>query len=191
MIKTELEAVIVERKLGEKVKEIAKVSSKPTNAEYVTVLEMYDAENASKVVAPVEECQAPVDDPTHTPIDDKETVKQTMADDYSTMVPVIVTDHDNTVTIAEDEARRVVEIRWGNPMIGMSTTTVAMHGRMQYLPKGAIIRLKKITLADHIKNEDGKEQSTNDRNRFSVSDTTGWTDTEFEAHAKEQALKRI
>lgn len=188
MVKSELEAAIAEFGLENEVKEVAKSPNKPTNAEYVTVLERYEASEAPEVteVEKIEEEQkAPAEVAT------KEEKIANMVEDLDTMVPVIVTDHDNTVTVEEDENRRVVSIRWGNPLIGMTTTNVAMHGMMQYLPKGAIIRLKKITLADHVKNADGKEQSKNDRRRFSVADTTGWTEAEFEAHAAEQRLKRV
>ena len=184
MIKSELEAVVAEFGLEDAVKEFAKAPNKPTNAEYVTVLERYEAAKKPEVV---EEYEAPA-------IVDDVTVEEkliNMTADLDTMIPVIVTDHDNTVTVEEDDNRRTVGIRWGNPMIGMTTTQVGTHGKMQYLPKGAVMRLKRITLADHIKNADGKEQSTNDRSRFSVADTTGWSEAEFESHAAEQRLKRI
>ena len=189
MIKAELEAVVAEFKLENEVKKVAKVSNKPTNAEYVTVLEKYEAIKAN--AAKVEKAEkAEVQKKSDTKIS-KEEEQAVMTEDLNTLIPVIVTDHDNTVTIEEDDNRRVVSLRWGNPLIGMTTTNVALHGMMQYLPKGAILRLRRITLADHIKDANGKETSKNDRKRFSVADTTGWSEIEFESHAAEQRLKRI
>lgn len=190
MIKSELETEIETLNLQAKIKEVAKVPNKPTNAEYVTVLESYQEVSVPtlpKVVEAVSSVKPDKVDAKAT----KEEETATMVADLDTMTAVIITDHDNSVVIEEDDNRRLVSIRWGNPMIGMTTTQVAMHGMMQYLPKGAIIRLKKITLSEHVKDADGKEISKNDRPRFSVSDTTGWTETEFEAHAAEQRLKRI
>ena len=201
MNKTELVEAVTFLKLEDKVTEVAKDSEKPTNAEYVKVLEAY---KAAQDLANPEEAKAIIVDKAKaaansasdseiviTPKATKAEERKTMIEDYNTMIPVIVTDHDTTVSIEEDTEQRVVPIRWGNPVIGMTTVNVAMHGRMQYLQKGAVLRLKKITLASHVKDADGRETSNRDRKRFSVADTTGWTEDEFESHAKEQALKKI
>lgn len=187
MIKSELEAAAEAAGVVDAVREYAKNSAKPTNAEYVYVLEMDAAEKAGKVtIESVED-----EDEKGTEDTDSETKLANKVEDLNTMIPVIVTDHDNSIDVTEDEERRTIGLRWGNPMIGMTTTQVARHGKLQYLPKGAVIRLKKIPLADHIKDADGKEKSVLERRRFSVSDTTGWSEAEFEAHRKEQAMKRI
>lgn len=186
MIKAELEAEIEKEGLAQEVTDTAKNPNKPTNAELVSVLEVAKAgkvEVNSFDESP--EVGTKVDDV------DEETKVATMVEDLNTMVPVIVTDHDTSISIEEDDERRVVGLRWGNPLIGMTTTNVALHGKLQYLPKGALIRLNKVTLADHIKDADGKEKTVTDRSRFSVADTTGWSEAEFEAHKKEQMLKRI
>ena len=200
MNKTELEEAIKFLKLEDKAVTEAKDPKKITNAEYVKVLEAYkyeqdlaNPEEAKSVIAD----KVQVDNSksgSETVVNPKATKaqeKMTMIEDYSTMIPVIVTDHDTTVSIEEDTEQRVVPIRWGNPVIGMTTVNVAMHGRMQYLQKGAVIRLRKIPLASHVKDADGRETSNRDRKRFSVADTTGWSEAEFESHAKEQALKKI
>lgn len=185
MIKTELIQEISNLGLDKEIDEYAKIPSKPTNAEYVTVLERAAEAKAKKELKLT---KGSVKSKSSALTEEEKT---TMLDDLSTGVPVIVTDHDGTVTIEDDENRRVVSVTWGNPVIGVTTVNIALHGRMQYLPKGAIMRMKEITLADHIKNEDGKETSTNSRKRFSIADTTGWTEAEFEAHAAEQRLKRV
>ena len=197
MIKSELEEATAFLKLDDEVKAAAKNPAKPTNADYVKVLEAFKAkqDKANPIVAKevIEASVAEVSGTKKevTPRATHAEVKATMAEDYSTGIPVIVTDHDTSISIDEDEEGRTVGIRWGNPVIGMSTTYVPMHGRMQYLPKGCVLRLRKISLASHVKDAAGKEKSHRDRKRFSVADTTGWTESEFEAHRDEQRLKRI
>lgn len=199
MIKKELQEAVAFLKLEGKVAKLAKDPKAPTNAEFVEVLEAFKAEqdlsNPEEAKAKeaddsretTDENGSPIVDPVATP----EEVKQTMIDDYNTLIPVIITDHDNSVSIEDDTEKRVVAVRWGNPILGMTTVNVPLHGKMQYVQKGAVMRLKKISLASHIKDADGKETSNRDRKRFSVSDTTGWTPAEFEAHAQEQALKKL
>ena len=200
MIKKELVEATVFLKLEDKVAETAKDPKKPTNAEYVTVLEKFKADQEK--ANPDEAKSQKVDNADAgqakesgskiiTPKHSKVVAKATMVADLETMVPVIITDHDTSVAVEDDTEARTVAVRWGNPVIGMTTVNIPLHGKMQYVQKGAIIRLKKVSLASHIKDADGKELSHRDRKRFSVSDTTGWTEAEFEAHAKEQALKRI
>ena len=203
MNKTELVEAITFLKLEDKAIEAAKDPEKITNAEYVQVLEAYKAEQdlanpeeAKAIIVDKAKADAAANSASDseiviTPRATKAEERKTMVADYNTLIPVIVTDHDTTVSIEEDTEQRVVPIRWGNPVIGMTTVNVAMHGRMQYLQKGAVLRLKKITLASHVKDADGRETSNRDRKRFSVADTTGWTEAEFESHAKEQALKKI
>ena len=195
MIKSELEEAAQFLKLEDAVKAIAKDATKPTNAEYVKVLEEFkakqDADNAdvAKEVAEEPEVQSGSKEITPKSTKAEEIVTKSM--DYATGIPVIVTDHDTSIAVEEDMEGRTFAITWGNPVIGMSTTNVPLHGRMQYLPKGAVIRLKRIPRASHIKDAGGKEQSHRDTMRFSVSDTTGWTEAQFDTHKQEQLLKRI
>ena len=197
MKKSELQEAIAFLKLEDKVLEVAKDGEAPTNAEYVAVLDTFKAEQelanpeeaksqAESVTTPDENVSVSV-----TPNSTPEEARDTYVADLNTMVPVIITDHDTSVTIDEDEENRTVAIRWGNPVIGMTTVNVGVHGRMQYVQKGAIIRLKSISIASHVKDANGKEVSNRNRKRFSVADTTGWTADEFASHATEQALKKI
>ncbi len=174
--------------------EVAKIARdplKPTNAEYVQVLEVYKEkqEKANPEAAIAQKVEKPAK-AVSTKATQSE-MKETQVKDLRTMVPVIVTDHDTSVSFENDMESRTVAIRWGNPVIGMTTVNIPLHGKMQYIQKGAIQRLRKISLASNVKDAAGKETSHRNRKRFSVSDTTGWTEEEFNAHAKEQALKRI
>ena len=165
MTKAELKNAAVALKLEDTVIEGAKNPKAITNAEYITVLEKYKADqelanpeaakSQAEDAARAEETNGEGNDseieitPKSTPEEEKETI----ISDYSTMIPVIITDHDTSIAIEEDDERRLVAIRWGNPVIGMTTVNIPLHGRMQYVQKGAIIRLKKISLASHVKNE--------------------------------------
>ena len=193
MNKTELVEATKFLKLEKEVAEVAKDPKKPTNADYVEVLEEFKTTQAK--ANPKEAIsQAKEQNASENVVNAKKSKaeeKEVMVEDLHTMIPVIITDHDTSVTVEDDTEARLVAIRWGNPVLGMTTVNIPLHGKMQYLQKGAVIRLKKISLASHIKNADGKETSNRDRKRFSVADTTGWTPAEFDAHAKEQALKRI
>lgn len=192
MNKAELVEAAELLKLVEEVAASAKDPEKITNAEYIAVLEAYKATQDEANADIAKEAKQPKTSKTGTtPVNTPEQVKATMAEDYGTLIPVIVTDHDSSVTIEDDSQARTVAVRWGNPVIGMSTTHIPLHGKMQYVPKGAVIRLRKIPLANHTKDADGREMSHRDNKRFSVADTTGWTEEEFNAHRDEQRLKKI
>ena len=197
MNKTELVESIKSLKLEDKV--IAKDPEKPTNAEYVTTLNDFKDAQAvgnpegakqveeNKIEAKVEDTPKGSDAPAMT----KEMKKQMQADFLDIKIPVIVTDHDTTQAVDEDSEARTVPISWGNPIIGMTTSNIALHGKMQYIARGALKTLKKIPLATHKKNAAGTEVSDLSRKRFSVAEVEGWTKDELEAHKKSQALKRL
>ena len=197
MIKTELEAATKAYKLEKEVQAFADEAGheKPTNADYVSVLEAYKAEQdkvneeqaKAKSELPVEQN---VSATVSTKISREEEIAN-MAADLHTMIPVVVTDHDDTVNVEDDSEARTVPITYGNPIIGMTTVYVPRHGKPMYLPKGAVIRLKRISLAHTGQDADGNVIATKDRKRFSVADTTGWTPEEFEAHREEQKLKKL
>ncbi len=193
MNKTELEKAIGFFKLKNELRKEAKNPEKPTNVEYVRVLELFKAkqdkvnfEVAKEIKEEVVTGSTKIDSPVT-----KAAKRQNMSDDLTTSVPVIVTDHDTSLIIEDDNELRIIEISWGNPVIGMFTTRIPLHGQMQYLPKGAIIRLKAIPMAVHTNDENGKSISHRNLKRFSIADTTGWTPEQFNSHKEEQKLKRI
>ena len=195
MVKKELQEAAVFLKLDGKVLELAKDSNNPTNAEYVEVLEAFKAEQdannpeeaKSAAIKTVTEKDPSIINPKAT----KEEEVATMIADYDVSIPVIITDHETGITIEDDSENRTVAISWGNPIIGMTTTNVPLHGRMQYVVKGAIQRMKRIPKATTTTDAEGNTVVSLENKRFSISDTTGWTPAEFEAHAKEQALKKL
>ena len=191
MTKAELEGAATFLKLEDAVAAIAKDPEKITNAEYVGVLEAFKAKQDEDNVEVAQEVKVTTGTKPAVKVNNKAEKAAVKAEDLHTMIPVIITDHDTSVSIDEDVEGRTVAIRWGNPVIGGYTTNVPIHGRLQYLPKGAVIRLKKVSLAQNVKNADGQEVVNRNRKRFSVAHTEGWTEAEFEAHRQEQLLKRI
>ena len=105
-------------------------------------------------------------------------------------IAVIITDHDNTVDIEQDEQGRVFRFSWGNTKIGMKTTHIALHGREQYVERGALKALKAKTYIAHLKDANGKPM-TEERPRFSIAETEGWTPEQFASHKKDQEAKRL
>lgn len=200
MNKTELLKAITSLKLEDKV--VAKDPKNPTNAEYVTTLNEFKKSQANmnpdeareqeiddkiEAAKPVKKVVSESDAPALT----KQVQKQMQVDHLNNKVPVIITDHDITQVVDEDTEARTVPVSWGNPIIGMTTTNIALHGKMQYVTRGAIKALKSIPIATHKKNAAGTEVSDLTRKRFSIAEVEGWTKEEFEAHKKEQQLKKI
>jgi len=105
-------------------------------------------------------------------------------------IEIVVTDHDNTVDIEEDEQGRVFRFSWGNTKNGNTTASVVLHGKPQYISRGALKSLRTKTYMAHLKDVDGRP-FVEERVRFSISETAGWTKEQFAAHKETQKLKRI
>ena len=184
MNKTELVASAQALKLEDKVKEIAKDPENPINAEYVTVLEEFKASQAEA---------NGVDDKPMTP-DAKpgKVAKATEAEKVAyneTAFYYLVTDHDTSVSIDDDEENRVYEFRWGNSRVGMTTQSVKLNGEPQYLPRGAVKTLERITYTKHYK-VNGKP-AVKEVPRFKITEMPeGWSLEEFEAKKRDQMTQK-
>ena len=179
--KAELLAAIEEQGLHDKIATYAKFPAKPTNDELIAVLESVNSESQEPVV--VEK----VIDESYK-VTDKESLSQLETD---LMIPVIVTDHDTSVTTEENIENKVFKGSIGNIYTGTVAFSVALHGKMQYLPKIVVDHLKEVTMASNYKNAAGVEVSDRSRKRFSVVEVQGWTDEELEAHRQEQISKKV
>lgn len=188
MTKAELVSAIKFLKLENTVN--AKDPDAPTNAEYVTALNAFKATQDPEGIEEQEEKEKPKDT-KKAPKRSVEELRDIQVADLSRSINVIVTDHETGTTVDEDEDRRVVEIRWGNPMIGMTTTGIKLDGKPQYVSIGALKALKRKKLAGAQKDANGTETVNMDRKRFSVAEVAGWTEDEFAAHKEAQKLKRI
>lgn len=187
MTKAELLAEIENRGLLSKVSEVAKFPAKPTNDELIKVLELADAElqTGSEPVVAVK--KVTVEDICGSGM----TKEELMLFEQEVGIPVIVTDYDTSVTTEENIENRVFRGSIGNLMTGTISFAVAMHGRMQYLPRIVIDHLRTVTMASNYKDATGKEVSARDKLRFNVTEVEGWTEDELEAHRKEQLLKKL
>lgn len=185
--KAELLAEIENRGLLYKVSEVAKFPAKPTNDELIKVLELADAElqTGSEPVVAVK--KVTVEDICGSGM----TKEELMLFEQEVGIPVIVTDYDTSVTTEENIENRVFRGSIGNLMTGTISFAVAMHGRMQYLPRIVIDHLRTVTMASNYKDATGKEVSARDKLRFNVTEVEGWTEDELEAHRKEQSLKKL
>jgi len=172
MTKAELIEVAEKYELMDKFE--GKDPQKVTNAEYLEVLNEFKAEkNEGKDEEPKEE--------------KVKKIKQLRTEDLMTMVPVIVTDHDTSVEIKDDEGARGIELYWGNPFIGQ-TERVFMHGKRQYLTKGLLKRMRKMTVPETIKDEHGREIARSVRPRFSIVEVAGMTEEELLKLEQKQRL---
>ena len=186
MTKAELLAEIENRGLLSNVSEVAKFPAKPTNDELIKVLELADAELQTGS-EPVAVKKVTVEDICGSGM----TKEELMLFEQEVGIPVIVTDYDTSVTTEENIENRVFRGSIGNLMTGTISFAVAMHGRMQYLPRIVIDHLRTVTMASNYKDATGKEVSARDKLRFNVTEVEGWTEDELEAHRKEQSLKKL
>lgn len=187
MTKAELLSEIENRGLLSNVSEVAKFPAKPTNDELIKVLELADTELQSGSEPVVAVKKVTVEDICGSGM----TKEELMLFEQEIGIPVIVTDYDTSVTTEENIENRVFRGSIGNLMTGTISFAVAMHGRMQYLPRIVIDHLRTVTMASNYKDASGKEVSARDKLRFNVTEVEGWTEDELEAHRKEQLLKRV
>lgn len=189
MSKTDLLAEIEKRGCSELIAKIAKYPAKPTNEELIKVLETNDGVSTidiSNINSLIE--KEKVIDETAGVVTEPEELLEIMSD---TLIPVIVTDHDTSMTTEENIENRVFRGSCGNLMTGTITFAVANHGRMQYLPMIVVEHLKSIRMTSNYKDASGKEVSSIDKKRFSVTNVEGWTEEQLEAHRQEQLNKRV
>lgn len=189
MTKAELQSAVGFFKLQAELEKVAKYPSKPTNEELIQVLNDFKAKQGTLDPEFVDngnyEVKVVENGPTAGMTDmDK------LAFDLNMLVPVVVTDYDNTQRTEEELENRVVSLRWGNYVIG-GTISIALHGRTQYLPKGSIAAIKEVTFPSNYKDATGKEVTDRTKKRFHIAEVEGWTPEELEAHKKEQALKKV
>lgn len=192
MTKAELLAEIEKRNCSALIAQIAKYPAKPSNDELIKVLETYDnggelTTDTSSANSVIEEDTKFIDE-TAGVVTEPEQLLEVVAD---TLIPVIVTDHDTSMTTEENIENRVFRGSCGNLMTGTITFAVANHGRMQYLPMIVVEHLKGLRMASNYKDANGKEVSSIDKKRFSVTNVEGWTPEQLEAHRQEQLNKKV
>lgn len=196
MTKDELKKATESLGLIDEVKKSAKDSSKPTNAEYVTVLEAYKASqdevnsNAKKDLDAVKQSEG------NTPLEDKEKSLKKVVDKFEraklkqVKYKYIVTDHQNSVQIEDDDMTRTFPIQYGNNTTGPKNWNVGLHGNPQSLPFSVAKKLESILMTVHTKNQKG-EPAVKTQSRFRVTKVEGFTQDEIDALKRSQNTRKF
>lgn len=198
MNKEELIKAIESFNLMDKVVAIAKDHDKITNAEYVTVLEEFKAsqdEINADTKKELDEVQGNVPD-TGVVVPEGEDTAKVVVDQFEraklkqVMYKYIVTDHQNSVQIEDDDETRTFPIQYGNLTSGPKNWNVGLHGNPQALPFSVASKLEDILMTVHTKNGEG-EPIVKSQPRFRVTKIEGWTQDEIDAMKRAQNTRKF
>ena len=198
MTKEELIKAVQAFNLMDKVVAVAKDPEKITNAEYVTVLEEFKAsqdEINADTKKELDEVQGNVPD-TGVVVPKGEDVAKIVVDQFEraklkqVMYKYIVTDHQNSVQIEDDDETRTFPIQYGNLTSGPKNWNVGLHGNPQALPFSVASKLEDILMTVHTKNGEG-EPIVKSQPRFRVTKIEGWTQDEIDAMKRAQNTRKF
>ena len=198
MTKEELIKAVQTFNLMDKVVAVAKDPEKITNAEYVTVLEEFKAsqdEINADTKKELDEVQGNVPD-TGVVIPEGEDTAKVVVDQFEraklkqVMYKYIVTDHQNSVQIEDDDETRTFPIQYGNLTSGPKNWNVGLHGNPQALPFSVANKLEDILMTVHTKNGEG-EPIVKSQPRFRVTKIEGWTQDEIDAMKRAQNTRKF
>ena len=198
MNKEELIKAVESFNLADKVVAVAKDPEKITNAEYVTVLEEFKAsqdEINADTKKELDEVQGNVPD-TGVVIPKGEDTAKVVVDQFEraklkqVMYKYIVTDHQNSVQIEDDDETRTFPIQYGNLTSGPKNWNVGLHGNPQALPFSVASKLEDVLMTVHTKNGDG-EPIVKSQPRFRVTKIEGWTQDEIDAMKRAQNTRKF
>lgn len=198
MNKEELIKATESLKLTEEVLAIAKDPENIINAEYVTVLEEFKAsqdEINAETKKELDEAQGNVPD-TGVDIPEGEDTAKVVVDQFEraklkqVMYKYIVTDHQNSVQIEDDDETRTFPIQYGNLTSGPKNWNVGLHGNPQALPFSVASKLEDILMTVHTKNGEG-EPIVKSQPRFRVTKIEGWTQDEIDAMKRAQNTRKF
>ena len=198
MNKEELIKAVESFNLMDKVVAIAKDPEKITNAEYVTVLEEFKAsqdEINADTKKELDEVQGNVPD-TGVVIPEGEDTAKVVVDQFEraklkqVMYKYIVTDHQNSVQIEDDDETRTFPIQYGNLTSGPKNWNVGLHGNPQALPFSVASKLEDVLMTVHTKNGEG-EPIVKSQPRFRVTKIEGWTQDEIDAMKRAQNTRKF
>lgn len=198
MNKEELIKAVESFNLADKVVAIAKDPEKITNAEYVTVLEEFKASQDivnADTKKELDEVQGDVPD-TGVVIPEGEDTAKVVVDQFEraklkqVMYKYIVTDHQNSVQIEDDDETRTFPIQYGNLTSGPKNWNVGLHGNPQALPFSVASKLEDILMTVHTKNGEG-EPIVKSQPRFRVTKIEGWTQDEIDAMKRAQNTRKF
>jgi hypothetical protein len=195
MNKEELIKAAESLKLTEKVTESAKDPENITNAEYVTVLEEFKAAQDAVNSDTKEELEKDENQPETSKVP-KETSLKKVVDKHEraklkqVKFKYIVTDHQNSVQIDDDEENRTFPIQYGNLTSGPKNWNVGLHGNPQALPFSVAKKLEQIPMTVHTKNGKG-EPVVKSQKRFRVTKIEGWTQDEIDQLKRTQNTRKF
>ena len=193
MNKEELVKATESLKLTDEVVAIAKDPENPTNAEYVTVLEAFKAsqdEINSETKEELEKIENEkgdelVDTGLKVVVDNNERAKLKQI-----MYKYIVTDHQNSVTIEDDDVTRTFPIQYGNLTTGPKNWNVGLHGNPQALPFSVAMKLEEVLMTVHTKDGQGNP-IVRSQPRFRITKVDGFTQEEIDSLKRAQNTRKF
>ena len=193
MNKEELIKAVNSFELMDKVIESAKDKENITNAEYVTVLEAFKAsqdEINSETKEELEKIEnekenKPADAGLKIVVDPNERAKLKQI-----MYKYIVTDHQNSVTIEDDDVTRTFPIQYGNLTTGPKNWNVGLHGNPQALPFSVAMKLEEVLMTVHTKDGQGNP-IVRSQPRFRITKVDGFTQEEIDSLKRAQNTRKF
>ena len=196
MNKEELIKAVESFNLMDKVIASAKDPEKITNAEYVTVLEEFKAaqdeinsdtkkelDDAEKEAAKTPKAEVEVDAKIVVDQHERAKLKQVM-------YKYIVTDHQHSVQIDDDDLTRTFPVQYGNLTTGPKNWNVGLHGNPQALPFSVANKLEEILMTVHTKDAEGKP-IVKTQPRFRITKIEGWTQEEIDQLKRTQNTRKF
>ena len=196
MNKEELIKAVESFNLMDKVIASAKDQEKITNAEYVTVLEEFKAsqdeinadtkkelDDAEKEAAKTPKAEVKVDAKIVVDQHERAKLKQVM-------YKYIVTDHQHSVQIDDDDLTRTFPVQYGNLTTGPKNWNVGLHGNPQALPFSVANKLEEILMTAHTKDAEGKP-IVKTQPRFRITKIEGWTQEEIDQLKRTQNTRKF
>ena len=198
MNKEELIKAVESFNLADKVLAIAKDPEKITNAEYVTVLEEFKASQDivnADTKKELDEAKEKIEKAPKTTEPEKVDAKIVVDQHERAMLKqikykYIVTDHQHSVQIDDDDETRTFPIQYGNLTTGPKNWNVGLHGNPQALPFSVAKKLESVLMTVHTKNAAG-EPIVKSQPRFRVTKIDGWTQDEIDALKRAQNTRKF
>ena len=193
MNKEELIKAVESFRLMDKVIESAKDKENITNAEYVTVLEAFKASqdeinsDTKEELEKIENKKGDelVDTGLKIVVDPNERAKLKQI-----MYKYIVTDHQNSVTIEDDDVTRTFPIQYGNLTTGPKNWNVGLHGNPQALPFSVAMKLEEVLMTVHTKDGQGNP-IVKSQPRFRITKVDGFTQEEIDSLKRAQNTRKF
>ena len=189
MTKAELLVAIAKAGLNEELAALGSDPKKATNKQLIDLLEAAKKE-VPAVEEPVIKGEVETKDNKKVEFKGKKMTLSDVKDYLNTALPYIIVDHDNSYEIKDDDDNRVVEISWGNRVVGKTVEKVALHGLEQYVTRGGIQVMKEMSIPKvKIDEKTGNLVHGKPKKRFSITESEGFTEEQVLAIRKKQRLE--